>query len=68
MKYIQNIQCGNIFPYNSKGVKEALAEARELYDLEDDTNALWLWDYYEIIEALENHDSIKKIKKVEKRA
>lgn len=51
MKYIQNIECGNIFPYNSKGVKEALAEARELYDLEDDTNALWLWDYYQIIEA-----------------
>ena len=51
MKYIQNIECGNIFPYNTEGIKEALAEGRELYDLEDDTNVFWLWDYYQIIEA-----------------
>ena len=68
MKYIQNIECGNIFPYTSEGMREAMDEAMELYDLDDFTNACEFWEYYEIIEAWENHASIKKIKKVEKRA
>ena len=63
MKYIQNIECGNIFPYTRKGMDEAMAEAAELYDLDDFTNACEFWEYYEIIEAWENHASIKKKKK-----
>ena len=51
MKYIQNIECGNIFPYTREGMDEAMAEAAELYDLDDFTNACEFWEYYEIIEA-----------------
>lgn len=51
MKLIQNIQCGNIFPYTRKGMEEAMNEAAELYDLDDWTNSLEFWEYYEIIEA-----------------
>ena len=50
MKYIQNIQCGNIFPYTREGMTEAKAEAAELYDLDDWTNALEFWEYYEVID------------------
>ena len=51
MKYIQNIQCGNIFPYTRKCMEEAMNEAAELYDRDDYTNACEFWEYYEIIEA-----------------
>ena len=51
MKLIQNIECGNIFDYNKKGFAEARAEAAEMYDLDDDTNACDFWEYYQIIEA-----------------
>jgi uncharacterized Zn finger protein len=40
-----------------------MAEAAELYDLDDFTNACEFWEYYEIIEAWKNHASIKKLKK-----
>lgn len=51
MKYIQNIEHGNIFPYTIEGMREAMDEAIELYDLFDFTNACELWEYYEIIEV-----------------
>lgn len=51
MKYIQNIECGNIFDCSTAGLTEAYAEARELYDLDDDTNVMSFWDYYKIIET-----------------
>lgn len=51
MKIIQNIQYGNIFPYTKAGIREAMDEAMELYDLDDWTNALELWEYYEIREV-----------------
>ena len=51
MKYIQNIECGNIFEASRKGLAEAMLEAVELYDLGDPTNELGFWDYYQIIEA-----------------
>ena len=51
MKLIQNIQCGNIVPYTREGMREAMDEAMELYDLDDFTNACEFWEYYEIIEA-----------------
>ena len=47
MKYIQNIECGNIFPATTKGLREAF----ELYDLLDPTNGLHFWDLYQIIEG-----------------
>ena len=48
MKLIQNIDCGNIFPCTAAGMHEALAEAVELYDI-DDTNAVGFWEYYQVI-------------------
>lgn len=48
MKLIQNIECGNIFPCTTAGLREAEKEARELYDL-DDTNICDFWEYYQII-------------------
>lgn len=51
MKYIQNIECGNIFPATTKGLREAFHEACELYDLLDPTNVLHFWDLYQIIEG-----------------
>ena len=50
MKLIQNIECGNIFPATAKGLREALAEANELYDLCDPTNQMSFWNYYQIID------------------
>ena len=50
MKYIQNIQCGNIFPYTREGMREAMDEAMKLYDLDDFTNACEIWEYYEVID------------------
>ena len=49
MKYIQNIECGNIFDLTTEGWQEAHKEARELYDVGDPTNELGFWDYYQII-------------------
>lgn len=49
--YIQNIECGNIFPATVKGLCEAHKEAAELYDLDDPTNAVEFWEYYQIIRA-----------------
>jgi len=46
MKVYQNIECGNIH----FTIKEMLAEAREMYDLDDDTNCVTIWDYYREIE------------------
>ena len=51
MKYIQNIECGNIFDCTAEGLKEVLKEAEELYDFGDDTNSCEIWEYYQIIEA-----------------
>ena len=50
MKLIQNIECGNVFPATAKGLREALAEANELYDLCDPTNQMSFWNYYKIID------------------
>jgi len=49
MKVIQNIECGNIFPYTLEGLIEMREEARELYDIEDPTNAVSISEYYQII-------------------
>lgn len=49
MKYIQNIECGNIFDCTTKGLREARKEAEELYDIGDPTNEMSFWDYYQII-------------------
>ena len=49
MKFIQNIECGNIFEATTEGLREARAEAEELYDIGDPTNELSFWDYYQII-------------------
>ena len=49
--YIQNIECGNIFPATTEGLHEAHKEAAELYDLDDPTNAVEFWEYYQIIRA-----------------
>lgn len=49
MKYIQNIECGNIYPATTEGLRAARDEAIELYDINDPTNALGFWDYYRII-------------------
>lgn len=51
MKYIQNIECGNIFPFNLEGLMEMRAEAEELYDLNDDTNTVSISEYYQLIEV-----------------
>ena len=51
MKYIQNIECGNIFPYTLEGLMEMRAEAEELYDIGDDTNSVSIAEYYTIIEV-----------------
>ena len=49
MKFIQNIECGNIFPYSKECLREAMDEAMELYDLDDFTCACEIWEYYEVI-------------------
>ena len=51
MKYIQNIECGNIFPYTLEGLMEMREEARELYDFGDDTNDVPITEYYKLIEV-----------------
>lgn len=51
MKWIQNIECGNIFPATTEGLREARKEAEELYDSGDPTNDLSIWEYYQIIEG-----------------
>ncbi len=50
-QYIQNIECGNIFNATPAGIKEAEAEAKELYDWGDPTNDINFWEYYRIIWA-----------------
>ena len=42
-RYYINIECGNIVTF-----AEMLKEAAELYDMDDYTNVLELWDYYEL--------------------
>ena len=49
MKMIQNIECGNIFPYTLEGLIEMREEARELYDIDDPTNDVSISEYYQII-------------------
>ena len=51
MKLIQNIECGNIFPYTIEGLIEMREEARELYDIDDPTNNVSISEYYKIIEV-----------------
>lgn len=51
MKLIQNIECGNIFDITEQGLRELREEASELYDLDDETNLMDLWDYYKVIEV-----------------
>lgn len=51
MKWIQNIECGNIFPATTEGLCEALKEAEELYDFDDPTNELSFWEFYQIVEG-----------------
>jgi hypothetical protein len=51
MKLIQNIECGNIFPYTLEGLIEMREEARELYDIDDPTNDVSISEYYQIIEV-----------------
>ena len=51
MKFIQNIECGNIFPYTLEGLIEMKKEARELYDIDDPTNDVSISEYYQIIEV-----------------
>lgn len=51
MKYIQNIECGNIFSYTLEGLMKMREEARELYDIDDPTNGVSISEYYQIIEA-----------------
>ena len=51
MKFIQNIECGNIFPYTLEGLIEMKKEARELYDIDDPTNDISISEYYQIIEV-----------------
>lgn len=50
-QYIMNIEYGNIFPATPEGIKEAEAEAKELYDWGDPTNDINFWEYYKIIWA-----------------
>lgn len=42
-RYYINIENGNIVTF-----REMLEEAAELYDMDDYTNVLELWDYYEL--------------------
>ena len=42
-RYYINIECGNIVTFAGM-----LEEAAELYDMDDYTNVLELWDYYEL--------------------
>lgn len=51
MKYIQNIECGNIYPATTEGLRAACNEAIELYDINDPTNTMTFWDLYQIIEG-----------------
>ena len=51
MKYIQNIECGNIFEATAEGLAEARKEAEELYDIGDPSNILDFWEYYWVIEV-----------------
>lgn len=51
MKLIMNSECGNIFDCTTEGLREARKEASEMYDVDDPTNELGFWDYYEIIEV-----------------
>lgn len=44
-RYYINIECGNILTF-----REMIEEAAEMYDMDDFTNALELWDYYELTE------------------
>lgn len=46
MKIWQNIENGNIL----ESYSEVLKEARELYDYNDETNAIPLSEYYQVIE------------------
>lgn len=46
MRVYQNIECGNIH----FTIKERLDEAREMYDIDDDTNSVTIWEYYREIE------------------
>lgn len=49
MTMIQNIECGNIFPYTVEGLIAMREEARELYDIDDPTNTVNISEYYRII-------------------
>lgn len=51
MKYIQNIECGNIFDATAQGMREAREEAKKLYNIGNPTNKRYFWDYYQIIIA-----------------
>lgn len=46
MRIWQNIENGNIL----ESYSEVLKEAKELYDYGDDTNAVPLEEYYEVVE------------------
>lgn len=46
MQIWQNIENGNIL----ESYSEVLKEARELYDYNDETNAIPLSEYYQVIE------------------
>ena len=46
MKIWQNTKNGNIL----ESYSEVLKEAKELYDYGDDTNAVLLEEYYEVVE------------------
>lgn len=50
MRYLMNIECGNIYPATMGGVQAAVQEAREMYDYDDNTNAVSIWEYYKLIE------------------
>lgn len=51
MRYIQNIECGNVFEFTAEGYREAKKEAEELYDFGDPTNTTEFLEYYQIIEV-----------------
>ena len=48
MYIIMSIENGNIFPCTEEGMKEAYAEACELFDIDDPTNEMGFWDYYKV--------------------
>lgn len=48
MMYIQNIECGNIFPYSVEGVIEIRKEAMELYGVDDNASIV---KYYQLIKV-----------------